>query len=120
MVSWLFGLLVAWFVGWLVGAWSVMSSSAPLYFWSAVAALALPAVWAAAAWCLNRSEEFRPLELSLSPAQGFHFKVLSAYIAVFVRDGGDLQKLRRDCLDHGWDPAVVDKAFGASFDDNCA
>lgn len=89
----------------------LLSSPAPLYFWSAAAVLALPAFWAAAAWALNRPDEVRPLEWALSPAQSFHLKVLQGYIAACAKDGGDLAQLRRDCLAHGWDPAVVDKAF---------
>lgn len=98
-------------------AGSLFSPSAPIYFWSSLAVLSLPMLWAAIAWFLNKSSVLRELDWSLNPAQKFHLQVLEAFVERSTRDGANLTNLKQLCLNHSWDPAVVEKAFASRTDE---
>lgn len=95
-------------------AGSLFGAAASLYFWSSVAVLSIPFLWAFAAWMVNRPTVPRPFNWSLNPAQIFHLRVLEAFVERASRSGEDLTNLRRACLNYSWDPAVVAKAFGST------
>lgn len=95
------------------GAGSLLNPAAPLYFWSTCGVLALPLLWAGAAFTAGRSVELRPLNWTLGPEQQLNLEILSGYLEKFPVDPLQTQSLRQRLTEQAWDPAVIEQAFAA-------
>ena len=93
------------------GAGCLFGAVYPLYFWSAIAVLALPAGWALAAYLMDRSDEEHALIFSLGPAQQFNSAVMKAYVQQRLNAGADREQLKDEFLKNNWDPVVVARVF---------
>jgi hypothetical protein len=85
----------------------------PMYFASALMALALPFIWAVIAFVMDRSPVEKPVGIRLTPRQDFNVMILSCYIGNAKRNGKDMELFKQQCLANGWDPIVVERAFDA-------
>ncbi len=85
--------------------------SHPYLFISALAALLIPLVLAAAAFMLNRTEKERECGQMLSPAQKYNLRILEVFIADRKGRGSDAGQLRKELLSNNWDPLLVDFAL---------
>lgn len=95
------------------GAGSLFNPAAPVYFWSTLAVLALPLVWAVAAFAASRSCELRPLDWTLAPGQQLNLEILSSYLERLAPDPRQSLALRQRLADQSWDPAVIERAFSS-------
>lgn len=78
-------------------------------FAMSLAAVLLPLGWAAIAFFMRRSEEERPLTVRMTPQQEFNYTLLRDIKCGKIPH--DMDRLKRDLLKHGWDPAVVARVF---------
>jgi hypothetical protein len=95
------------------GSSAYLLGSAPAgMFYSSIAILLLPLVWAIAAYIINKPNEERPLRWKLSRHQVYNLEILKHYL----KDKNLLasrtpEQLKHEIASHGWDLAVVEIAL---------
>ncbi len=85
----------------------------PFYFFSSLAVLLLPLVWAAVAFIFNEKAVLRQMHWRMSKHQLYNLEVLKTF---FRQHSEEIrQKAPQEIVDeisaHGWDPAVVEAAL---------
>ena len=88
---------------------SYLRHSSALDFYTSLLVLVLPLLWALVAFVLNRSEDERALAAQFNPQQQFNYELLQDISR--LKTPAQRQELRQKLLKHGWDPAVVGRAF---------
>lgn len=90
----------------------LLGDTQPIYFWSSVALLLLPAVFAAIAYWLNQAVELKDLRWHLTRHQQFNLGVIKGYL----NQNPELlncprEVILKEFLANGWDPAVIETAI---------
>ena len=90
----------------------LLGRSTPYHFYSAVIILLLPVIYAVYAYLVNRPETERQMHWRLSPHQKFNLDVLKYYLRGHpVTPGRDLEDVKHEIKNHGWDISVVELAL---------
>ena len=97
-------------VFWGVAAY-LLGKSTPYFFWASVMVLALPLVFAAAAFLANKPDEEKEPGLLLDAAQKFNLGVLEAFIREQKGAGLADEAVRAQLLANHWDPALIELAL---------
>ncbi|MCR4337365.1 MAG: CPBP family intramembrane metalloprotease [Candidatus Omnitrophica bacterium] len=99
-------------VFWISAAY-LLGDAPVVHFYSCLAVLLLPLVWAVMAYVANRSEEERPMRWKLSRHQIFNMEILKEYLRKRSLPKGfeEAEQLKTSIASHGWDIAVVETAL---------
>ena len=90
----------------------VFGRSPNIDFWMSLFVLAMPFIFAAVAFILNRSVQPKPVEWRLNEQQRYNLEILKGFIETKKQAHPfDANQLRRQLIHNGWDVAVIDVAF---------
>ncbi len=90
--------------GYLIGKASVY------LFCTSVGILAIPLIFAAVAYFLNRPEKERELGATLDKQQLYNQKILVTYLQEKLKQGVSLNDLKNEMIANGWDKVLVELA----------
>ena len=89
----------------------LLGRSSPYYFYSSLAVILVPAVYALVSFLVNRQEQERPLSWRLNVHQVFNLEILRDFLRRHPPDPAkSLSEVRKEIMGHGWDLAVVELA----------
>lgn len=91
----------------------LVGQTAPIYFYSSVAVLSLPLLWAFLAFTINKKVEEKPIKWYLNKHQLYNLKVLTQYLMnnreEFINKNDE--EIKKEIASHGWDIAVIEMAL---------
>jgi hypothetical protein len=79
-------------------------------FYSSLAVMALPLLFALTALILNKNVQEKPLSIRYNPQQQFNYNLLMELCASKTPE--QLVILKKDLQRHGWDAAIIERVFG--------
>lgn len=85
----------------------IFGNSTPYLFGGSIFVILIPSVFAIAGYILNRKDEEKPLEETLTSKQLYNSEVLAAYINKKLKEGASLKQLEKELTDYGWDITLV-------------
>ena len=93
----------------------LLGDTSPYLFYSSVFILAVPFIFAAVAFLLDREERERTIETLLTPMQHYNSAIVRHYLQQKRQEGVSADDMRRELLAHGWDRVVVEYAVNEIF-----
>ncbi len=98
-------------VFWVSSAY-LLGTSTPYHFYSALAMLLLPLIYAGYAYLRNASTEEKQMHWKLTKHQLFNLNVLKHYLKDHPVDvSRPIEEVKREIKNHGWDISVVELAL---------
>jgi len=93
----------------------LLGKSSGQLFYTSVGLLAIPLVFAAAAYCLNRTQQERLLQAQLTKTQKYNLGVLIVFVLAKKNQGYSAELIEEELLHNNWDNVLVKSAIAEVF-----
>jgi membrane protease YdiL (CAAX protease family) len=101
-------------VFWCSSAYLLGQGPRPL-FYSAIGLLSVPLGVAIVAYCLNLSQQERPIKAVLDKTEKYNLELLVTYIAVKKSQGSSAELIKNELISNHWDQVLVKLAIAEVF-----
>ncbi len=93
----------------------IFGHSSPYLFFSSLAILGIPLVFAAVAFFANKEDKEKEIRVGLDNTQKYNLGVLVVFISVQKNKGFDAATIKKGLLSHNWDIDLVELAIEEVF-----
>jgi len=84
-------------------------------FLGSIGCLAIPLVFAAAAYLLNKKDEEKQIKLALDKTQEYNLQMLVIFISAKKSQGYSSDMIKKELIHHNWEHLLIDLAIEEVF-----
>lgn len=95
----------------------VLGRSSTYLFVTSLLVLAVPLAFAVIAYCTNKEDKEREIEIMLNATEKYNLNILINFVSSVKSQGQDAASIKKELLLHNWDITLVDLAISGVFKD---
>lgn len=93
----------------------ILGHSSAYLFFSSLAILSLPLIFAAAAFLANKEDKEKEIRVRLDKTQKYNLDILLVFVSAKRAQGVDADTIKKELITHNWDPELINLAIEEVF-----